>query len=281
MIEIGQYNDLVVLKDTAAGLTLGSNTDTDEVLLPKRYVPKDAAVGDKLHVFVYLDNESRPLATTQKPYAVSGEFAFLRVKELNQYGAFFDWGLDKDLFAPYSEHVGEVEEGQTYLVGIFVDERSGRIAASLKWNQFIDDDISELKEGAKVNLLIAQETEFGYKAIINNQYQGLLYRNEVFEPLQPGDVKQGFIKQLREDGKIDLSLQQQGYGHIRDTKHILLEQLKANKGFLPLGDKSSPEDIYRKLNMSKKVFKKIIGGLFKDRLITISDFEIRMTDGAE
>jgi predicted RNA-binding protein (virulence factor B family) len=281
MIEIGLYNDLVVLREAAVGLYLGDSTGTEEVLLPKRYVPQDAVVGDTLHVFVYLDNENRPVATTLKPYATSGEFAFLRVKELNQYGAFFDWGIDKDVFSPYSEHIGEVEEGEKYLLGIFIDERSGRIAASLKWNQFIDNDTSALKEGEKVNLLIAQETDFGYKAIINNQYQGLLYRNEVFEPLQPGDVKTGYIKQVRDDGKVDLSLQLQGYGYISDTKQIILEKLKAGKGFLSLGDKSSPDEIYAQLNMSKKVFKKTIGGLFKDRLITISDYEIRIADDGE
>jgi len=284
MIDIGKYNDLTVLKDTPIGLYLGDSEDMDEseeILLPRRYAPEDANIGDKLNVFVYLDNDIRPVATTQNPFAVVGEFAFLRVKEMNEHGAFLDWGLDKDLFVPYSEQTGEPQQGKEYLVYIFIDERSGRIAATQKWSQVTGNDPDEyeedgLKNGSKVNLLIAQQTEAGYKAIINNKYQGLLYRNEVFEPLHPGDKKEGYIKQIREDGKIDLSLQKQGYSHITDTKQVLLEKLKAAKGVLPLGDKSSPEEIYDKLNMSKKVFKKTVGGLYKERIISVGDFEIRL-----
>lgn len=274
MIQIGKYNELVVLKNTSIGFYLGD--ETEEVLLPKRYVPEGKTIGDKLKVFVYLDNEYRPVATTLIPFATVGEFAFLRVKEINKHGAFFDWGIDRDVFVPYSEQTGELQAGNKCLVYVFIDELSGRIAASLKWNQFIEHDTDDLTDGTEVQLLIAQQTEFGFKAIINNQYEGLLYRNEIFQTLQTGDVKQGFIKQVREDGKIDLSLQQQGYGHIQDTKQILLQQLKTHHGILPLGDKSSPEAIYQQLKISKKVFKKTIGGLFKDQLITLGDFEIRL-----
>lgn len=274
MIQIGKYNELVVLKNTSIGFYLGD--ETEEVLLPKRYVPEGKTIGDKLKVFVYLDSEYRPVATTLIPFATVGEFAFLRVKEINKHGAFFDWGIDRDVFVPYSEQTGELQAGNKCLVYIFIDELSGRIAASLKWNQFIEHDTDDLTDGTEVRLLIAQQTEFGFKAIINNQYEGLLYRNEIFQTLQTGDVKQGFIKQVREDGKIDLSLQQQGYGHIQDTKQILLQQLKTHHGILPLGDKSSPEAIYQQLKISKKVFKKTIGGLFKDQLITLGDFEIRL-----
>lgn len=274
MIQIGKYNELVVLKNTSIGFYLGD--ETEEVLLPKRYVPKGKTIGDKLKVFIYLDSEYRPVATTLIPFATVGEFAFLRVKEINKHGAFFDWGIDRDVFVPYSEQTGELQAGNKCLVYIFIDELSGRIAASLKWNQFIEHDTDDLTDGTEVRLLIAQQTEFGFKAIINNQYEGLLYRNEIFQTLQTGDVKQGFIKQVREDGKIDLSLQQQGYGHIQDTKQILLQQLKTHHGILPLGDKSSPEAIYQQLKISKKVFKKTIGGLFKDQLITLGDFEIRL-----
>ena len=173
-----------------------------------------------------------------------------------------------------------METGNKYLVYIFIDERSERIAATMKWYEFIDIEGNELRTGDVVQLLIAKQTELGYRTVINNRYEGLLYPNEVFEPLRVGDVKQGYIKQVREDGKIDLSLQQQGYAHIENnTKHPLLQKLKDNKGVLPLGDKSSPEEIYRQLKMSKKVFKKTIGGLFKEQLITIGDFEIRLVEG--
>ena len=286
MIQIGKYNTLTVLKETPIGLYLGDSEDsneTDEVLLPRRYVPEHAKVGDPLEVFVYLDNESRPVATTKKPYATVDQFAFLVLKERNEFGAFFDWGIDKDVFAPYSEQVGEPETGRKYLVFIFIDERSGRIAATQKWSQATGNDPDEyvedgLTDGAKVNLLIAQETESGYKAIINHKYQGLLYRNEVFETLHAGDERQGFIKRIREDGKIDLALQQQGFGLISDTRQLLLEKLKAANGVIALGDKSDPDEIYDRLNMSKKVFKKTIGGLYKDRLIVVGDFEIRLVE---
>ncbi|MEP7169142.1 MAG: S1-like domain-containing RNA-binding protein, partial [Bacteroidota bacterium] len=215
-MEIGKYNELIVLTDSPIGLYLGDGIE--EILLPKRYVPGKIEIGDKLNVFVYLDNGNRPVATTLKPFAIVDEFAFMTVKEINEHGAFFDWGIDKDLFAPYSEQTEELQSGNEYIVYIYTDERSGRIAASLKWNQFVDDNTVGVTSGAEVRLLIAQKTELGFKAIIDNQYEGLLYANEIFEPLQVGDVKQGFIKQIREDGKIDLSLQQQGYGHIEDLK---------------------------------------------------------------
>ncbi|HKR03273.1 MAG TPA: S1-like domain-containing RNA-binding protein, partial [Bacteroidia bacterium] len=238
MIDIGKYNTLEVLKNTPIGLYLGDGSE--EVLLPKRYVPGKIKTGDQLEVFVYLDSENRPVATTLKPFATVDEFAFLMVKEINEHGAFFDWGIDKDVFAPYSEQTEELQTGRKYIVFIYTDERSGRIAASLKWNQFADDSTHDLIARTEVQLLIAQQTALGYKAIINNQYEGLLYENEIFEPLNIGDVRRGFIKQVREDGKIDLSLQQQGYGHIEDLKQLLLQELKDHKGILPLGDKSSP-----------------------------------------
>ncbi len=276
MIEIGKLNTLIVLSEAPIGLFLGNGDE--EILLPKRYVPKEVTVRDKLEVFVYLDNDNRPIATTHKPYATVDEFAFLTVKEINQHGAFFDWGIDKDVFVPYAEQIEELIVGSKYLVFIFIDERSGRIAASMKWNQFLDDEPCTINAGSEVQLIIAQQTDLGYKAIINNLYEGLLYKNEIFEPLHIGENKRGFIKQIRDDGKIDLSLQQQGYGQIEDSKQTLLHYLKSHKGFLPLGDKSSPEDIYRQLKMSKKVFKKTVGGLFKEQLITINDFEIRLVE---
>jgi len=278
-MEIGKYNTLEVFKNTPIGLYLGDGSE--EVLLPKRYVPGKLKIGDQLEVFVYLDSENRAVATTLKPFATVDEFAFLMVKEINEHGAFFDWGIDKDVFAPYSEQTGELQTGKKYIVYIYTDERSGRIAASLKWSQFIDESTNDLTAGIEVQLLIAQQTTLGYKAIINNQYEGLLYENEIFEPLNIGDLKRGFIKQVREDGKVDLSLQQQGYGHIEDLKHFLLHELKNHKGILPLGDKSSPEEIYQQLKISKKAFKKTIGGLFKERLITISDFEIALSSNDE
>ena len=272
MIEHGQYNELVVKSKSKIGLYLGDGGE--DVLLPIRYAPENISVGDRLDVFVYLDNENRPIATTMKPLALVGEFAFLTVKEMNEFGAFLDWGIDKDLFVPYSEQRIEMKRGNQYLVFVFIDERSGRIAATSKWKQHINEDNSDLKEGDEVELIIADKTDLGYKAIINQKHEGLLYQNEIFEPLQSGEIKRGYIKLVREDGKIDLSLQQQGYEHIEDLKSVLLHQLKKSGGVLALGDKSSPDEIYSKLKISKKAFKKTIGGLFKERLITINDHEI-------
>ena len=274
MLSIGQYNNLEVKTKATIGLYLTDGED--DVLLPVKYVPQGTEVGDTLDVFVYLDNENRPVATTLKPFATVGDFEFLTVKDVNDHGAFMDWGIAKDVFVSYAEQRGEMVVGKKYLVHLFVDDVSGRIAATTKWIKYLDDDISELETGEEVELLIAEKTEMGYKAIINNRYEGLIYKNEVFEDINIGDKKRGYIKNKRDDGKIDLRLQPDGYGHIEDTKLIILKQLELNKGVLGLGDKSSPEDIYRQLKISKKAFKKTIGGLFKERKITISDNEIKL-----
>ena len=276
MISIGKLNNLIILTEAPIGLFLGDGIE--EILLPKRYAPKEATIGDKLEVFVYLDNDNRPIATTRKPYAMVDEFAFLAVKELNQHGAFFDWGIDKDVFVPYAEQTEELQTGNKYLVYIFIDERSGRIAASMKWDRFVDEKATDLTNSVEVQLIIAQQTDLGYKAIINNRYEGLLYKNELFETLDIGDTKKGYIKQIRADGKIDLSLQQQGYEHIDASKQTLLQYLKSHKGVVALGDKSTPEEIYKLLKISKKAFKKTVGGLYKEQLITIGDFEIRLIE---
>ncbi len=274
MLEIGKYNELDVKTKATIGLYLTDGED--DVLLPVKYVPHGTEVGDTLDVFVYLDNENRPVATTLKPFATVGDFVFLTVKDVNDHGAFMDWGIAKDVFVSYAEQRGEMVAGSKYLVHLFIDDVSGRIAASTKWSKYLDDDTSELEPGEEVELLIAEKTEMGYKAIINNRYEGLIYKNEVFEEMNIGDKKRGYVKNNRDDGKIDLRLQPEGYGHIEDSKLIILKKLELNNGVLSLGDKSSPDDIYHQLKISKKVFKKTIGGLFKERKITISDYEIKL-----
>ncbi|HNU18482.1 MAG TPA: S1-like domain-containing RNA-binding protein [Saprospiraceae bacterium] len=273
MFEIGKYNELKVFSKTEIGLYLGDGQDN--VLLPNRYMPPDVAIGDMLEVFVYLDNEDRPVATTLKPYATLDEFAFLKVKEVNQFGAFLDWGVSKDLFVPYAEQRTPLERGDEVIVYVFKDEFSGRIAATTKWNKFLEDT-SDLKVEQEVQLLIAERTDLGFRAIINNTMEGILFHNEIFEDIRPGEIKRGYVKNVRPDGKVDLRLQQTGYKHIEESKFVLLKHLKDNAGYLPLGDKSSSEEIYRQLRMSKKAFKKAVGGLFKDRLITISDTGIKL-----
>jgi uncharacterized protein len=276
VLDIGKYNELIVKSKAAIGLYLHDGDES--VLLPARYVPETARVGDVMNVFVYLDNENRPVATTLKPNAVLGDFAFLEVKDVTAHGAFLDWGIAKDIFVAYQEQRSEMRPGQKYLVHLFMDDFSGRIAASSKWGKYIDKDTSDLEEGDEVQLLIAEETDAGFKAIIDNQYEGLIYRNEIFQPLKEGDRIKGFVKFVRDDDKVDLSLQKQGFKKVLDTKDLILQKLKEHHGILDLGDKSSPEDISRALHISKKVFKKTIGNLFKDRLITVRDYEIRLVD---
>ncbi|SMO76022.1 hypothetical protein SAMN06265350_10918 [Solitalea koreensis] len=279
MIEIGKENELTFINKTNAGLYLSDGID--EVLLPYIHVPDGLQVGDSLSVFVYLDNENKPIATTQKPLAYVGQFAYLTVIDANEHGAFLDLGIAKDIFVPYMEQRVPMEIDEQYIVYLYLDELSGRIVASSKIGGFLQVSDFDVNQGDEVQLLITEETDLGYNAIINNKYIGLLYHNELFEPLQPGDVKKGFIKQIREDNKIDLSLQRIGFSHILDLKTILLEKLEKNQGKLNLGDKSSPDEIYKQLKISKKAFKKSIGGLYKERLIEIDDEEIRLIPKSE
>lgn len=278
MIQIGTYNTLTVKTPTSVGLYLTDGTE--DVLMPNRYVPQGVQVGQAMEVFVYLDTENRPIATTEKPFARVGDFAFLTVKDVNAHGAFLDWGVAKDIFVPYGEQRVGMVAGKSYLVYIFVDEYSGRIAATTKWNKYLEDS-SDLTEGQEVQLLIAEKTDLGFRAIINNKHEGLIYQNEVFGDLQPGDLRRGFIKTLRGDGKIDLRLHPDGLSGIEDAMEVVWNYLEINGGILSLGDKSTPEDIYRQLKISKKAFKKAIGGLYKDQRIVLSDFQVQMVRNME
>ena len=277
MIHPGQYNELEVFSKNASGLILSDGKD--EVTLAHKLVEGRVAIGDKLEVFIFNDNENKMVATTEKPHACVGDFACLTVIEVNEYGAFLDWGISKDIFVSFREQRVPMKQGYEYIVYIFIDTETQRIAASSKWGKFISEEINIKVEDA-VQLLIAEQTDLGFKAIINNRFLGLLYKNEIFEPLQTGEKKKGYIKQIREDGKIDLSLQVKGYEHIEDSKYKILHLLETNNGVLELGDKSTPEEIYQKLKLSKKAFKKTIGGLYKDTLIAIEDFKITLLASA-
>ncbi len=273
MIAIGKYNELEVARKISIGLYLTDGQE--EILLPSKFVPADAHVGDILEVFIFNDNENRPIATTEKPYATVGDFVCLTVREVTEYGAFLDWGISKDVFVPFREQRVPMKIGYEYFVYIYLDEETNRVAASSKWSKFLSTDIDVQVED-EVTLLIAEQTDLGFKAIINNKFLGLLYKNEIFEPLKIGDKKKGYIKQIREDDKIDLSLQVKGYEHIEDSKYKILHHLENHNGVIALGDKSSPEEIYQQLKLSKKAFKKTIGGLYKDQLIEMADFEIKL-----
>jgi predicted RNA-binding protein (virulence factor B family) len=275
MAEIGKINHLYVIKEVDFGIYLDGG-DLGEILMPKQYVPEGTQPEDMIDAFIYLDSEDRLVATTLKPKAMVEEFALLEVVSVTQVGAFLDWGLMKDLFVPFREQRQPMEEGKKYLVYVYLDQNSKRIAASSKIEQFLDNIPVDYDEGEDVDLIIVNPTDLGYNAIIDNSHLGVLYKNEVFQELNPGDKVQGFIKKIRTDGKIDLSLVKAGYEKISEFADKIIAQLEKHEGFLPFTDKSSPEDIYKTFKFSKKNFKTAIGALYKKRMIVLEDNGIRL-----
>lgn len=275
MATIGQINRLQVLRATDFGLILDGDK-LGEILLPNRYSPAEWNPGDLLTVFLMIDSEDRLTATTLRPVAMVGEFACLRVASATRIGAFLDWGLPKDLFVPFREQKVEMYEGQSYVVRIYLDEASGRIAASSKLDKFLDRTPGNYKPGEKVQLLICYKTDLGYKAIVNGRHWGILFYNEVFQSLARGQRIDGFIKQVRPDGKIDLCLYKPGFEKVTDLTDVILNHIKAQGGFMPVTDKSPPEEIYRLFGVSKKTYKQAIGALYKKRLITFEDTGTRL-----
>lgn len=275
MIELGNYNELEVLRDTSVGLFLGSETGT-EILLPNKYVPKNIDIGDKIKVFCYLDHEERPISTTLSPTVLRNEFGFLKVVEVNKIGAFLDWGLEKHLLVPFSEQRDKMKEGQWYVVHCYLDDISFRLVGSNKTDKFLDNENLSVRERQEVDLLFTRLTDLGWDVIINNVHKGLVYSNEIYKRVAVGDRAKGYVKKIRSDNKIDISLQPIGENILEPTASLIYEKLKANGGFLALHDKSSPEDIKRELQMSKKTFKKGIGTLYKDRKIEIKEDGIQV-----
>ena len=276
MLAIGKYNTLTILRDTKVGLFLG-NPEKDpegihDVLLPNKYVPNEFEIGEELIVFVYLDHEERPVATTLAPYILLNEFALLRVNYINQIGAFMDWGMEKDILVPFKEQARPMEKGKRYLVYLYMDEKTNRLVASSKTNQFLNNDQLTVEKGEEVDLIVSHITEIGINVIINEQHKGLLYKDEVYDDaIRTGDRMRGFIKNIRPDNKIDVALQVQGYQSIEPNAEKILDELRANRGFLRLNDNSHPEDIKTVLKMSKKNKKKAIGALYREKLIEIKD----------
>ena len=242
-----------------------------EILLPKRYVPQDCKVGDELDVFIYLDNEERLVATTQQPLVQVGQFACLEVAWVNQYGAFLNWGLMKDLFVPFSEQKMKMQVGKRYVVHVHLDEESFRIVASAKVDRYLSKEKADYVPGQEVEVLIWQKTDLGFKAIIENRFGGLLYDSEIFQPLHTGMRLKAYVKQVRDDGKIDLMLQKPGVGKVDDFAKTLLEHIRSNGGRTPLNDKTPAEEIYAMFGVSKKTFKKAVGDLYKKRLVVLQD----------
>ena len=276
MVQIGKINVLSIkgMQDYGVHLEGGESGD---VLLRGTYAVPWYQIGDTMEVFVYVDRDQRLIATTQKPYAVVGEFAKLRVVANSTAGAFMDWGLENDLFVPKSEQQENMRENKYYVVFIFLSGKSNRITASSKLAKFLDLQPPKYEEGEKVDLIVYAETDLGYSAVVNSSHSGMIYFNEVFQELVIGQRLQGYIKKVREDGKIDLRLQQTGSRGVDDISQTILETLKRRGGMVAVTDKSPPEDVYALFGVSKKVFKKAIGALYKKRLIIIDTDGIKLT----
>lgn len=268
MIQIGEYNTLAIIRESQQGLYIADD-DGNEVLLPNRYIPESFKIWDQIEVFVYLDNEERPVATTERPFITKDKFAMLRCNEVTQFGAFLDWGLLKELFCPFKEQVVKMKKGQWYLVRCYLDETTGRLVASSRTNRFLDNSELTIKKFDEVDLIISHPSEIGMNVIVNEKHSGLIFKDDIFQQLNVGDCLKGYVKNVRPDHKLDIALGKIGYRNIEPNAQTILDKLKSHGGFLPLSDKSSPEDIKMQLEMSKKNFKKAAGNLYKQKLIDI------------
>lgn len=282
-IKLGAYNTLTVLKIALRegngepfGLFLDGGPD-GEILMPQKYVPEGTEIGDEIEAFVYLDQEERPIATTEEPLAQVGDFAYLECSWVNEYGAFLSWGVMKDLFCPFREQKKRMVMGNSYIVHIHLDEDSYRLVASAKVEHYLDERRPrDYKHGQEVDLLVWQKTDLGFKVIVDNQYPGLIYEDQVFQYVHTGDRLKGYISTVRPDGKIDCTLQPTGQQHAEDFAEVLLQYLREHNGICDLGDKSEAEDIKRRFQVSKKVYKRAIGDLYKRRLITVEPLSIHL-----
>jgi predicted RNA-binding protein (virulence factor B family) len=274
MLKIGRYNNLVVESRVGFGLYLHS--ETGKILLPQKYVSKDVKIGDTLRVFVYTSSKNRLVATTLKPHGILGDFVFLEAKNVASFGTFMDWGLEKDLLVPKSEQQDRMLPGKKYLTKLCFDDMTGRVYGTTKIAMNCDKNIDDLKMGQKVDLLICSLTQIGIMAVIDNRYFGMLYKNETYSYLSIGDTCTGYIMRLREDNKIDLTLKKPGYNSVKISGNTIVAILKEAGGFIPCHDKSSPEEIKKIFSMSKKEFKRAIGGLFKKGVLELKKNGIRL-----
>ncbi len=274
-LTLGRFNTLTVTDFNRHGILL-EGVDGEEVLLPKRDIPKrkPIEIGDELTLFLYHDSKNRLVATTKKPYAEVGEFADLQVVEINEVGIFLDWGLPKDVLLPYSEEVGTLHLDDFVIVYLYLDEVSGRITATAKIEQYLDQSPAPYQVGEAVKLLIADRTDMGFKAIINDAHWGLIHNNELFKEIYTGDIEEGFVTNIRPDGKIDLALQPKGKKAKESLEELIMRRLSEHGGHLPFSDKSNPADIHKVFGVSKSNFKRAIGGLFRERKIIIRPNEI-------
>lgn len=274
---IGKICRLKVLRKVSIGLYLDGDTLGD-ILIPKRYVPEDVKEEDEIDVFIYLDSEDRIIATTETPKAVVGDFVMLKVVSTSKFGAFLDWGLMKDLLVPFSEQAVPMEKGRSYLVHVYLDYDTGRIVASSKFDRFLDNLSPTYEVGEEVDLIISDQTDLGYKAIVNSLHSGLLYENQVFRKLSVGQEIKGYIAKIRDDDKIDLLLEKPGYEKTSSLSEQILEIIKANGGFMDVTDKTDPDRIVKLFAMSKRNFKQALGSLYKDRLVVLEENGVRVVE---
>jgi predicted RNA-binding protein (virulence factor B family) len=270
MLNIGEYHTLNIVRETEPGLFL-TDTEGNEVLLPNKYFPENFEIGDEIKVFVYLDHEERPVATTLEPLVKLDEFAFLKCVEVTEFGAFLNWGLEKHLFVPFKEQAYPMKKDGWYLIFCNLDLETDRLVASSKVHAFLDNSEITVKPFDEVDLIISNKSDLGYNVIINRLHLGLIYHDDVFQEINVGDEMRGFITKIRPDGKIDVSLQRPGYRSIEPNAELILEKLRKNEGYLKLTDKSSPEAIQSQLGISKKSFKRASGNLYKQRKIEIKE----------
>lgn len=276
-IRLGKRNQLKVAREVDFGVYLYAG-EIGDILLPKRYVPQGCKVGDMIDVFLYLDNEERLIATTEHPLVEVNQFAYLEVNWTNQFGAFLNWGLMKDLFCPFREQKMRMQQGRSYIVYCYIDTLTSRIVASAKVEKFLSKDQPPYSPGERVNILVQQKTELGFKAIVEGKYSGLIYQNELFRDIHTGDRLEAYVKTVRPDNKLDLVLQNHGRQHVEDFSQQLLQYMLNNEeGFCRFGDKSPAEEIYSEFQISKKTFKKAVGDLYKRHLITIADDGLHLT----
>lgn len=270
MIELGKYNTLSIIRESSAGIYLADNAG-EEILLPNKYCPEDFKIYDTLKVFVYRDSENRKVAVTDTPKILLHQFALLQCTDVSTVGAFMDWGMVKELLVPYSEQRQRMEVGRWYIVYLDIDTQTNRLYASNKIEKFLQNDNLTVADGDKVTIMIMHKSDIGFSVIVNNVHLGLIYENEIFTTLNIGDKLTGYIKKIREDNKLDISLQPIGYRNYNDTNsQLIYDELVKNNGFIALNDKSTPEAINSRFGISKKAFKKALGALYREKKVTIN-----------
>ena len=275
MVYIGDYADLRIDRFTSVGAYL-EDDEGFEVLLPNKYLTDDMEENQTINVYIYNDSEDRPVATTETPKIELNDFAFLKVKAVSSFGAFLDWGLEKDLLVPFKEQTAKMVEDGIYLIRLYRDDQTNRLVGSARINRYLEDEVTDLEQGDEVDLFVAEITDLGRKVIVNEKYSGLIFKDRIIRPLRNGERTKGFVEFVREDGKIDISLVPIGLEKFDEFSELLLDYLKDNGGISKVTDKSSPDLIRTELGMSKKSFKKAVGNLYKNKKVKLTDTTIEL-----